>query len=144
MNRVLLLYVPQRSRTEDYRRQKVKSLQVQANPRYGAAGSVEAVKRGNEIYHVCTSFYFLDRSAAGKEVKRMKKQDKRQMENLREELRAYHDAGVFLWLDGRPSTPKKIAKACFMCETSSYMRDYIQNEKNEITDIAFDIIKQQK
>ena len=109
-----------------------------------SAGSVEAVKRGNEIYHVCTSFYFLDRSAAGKEVKRMKKQDKRQMENLREELRAYHDAGVFLWLDGRPSTPKKIAKACFMCETSSYMRDYIQNEKNEITDIAFDIIKQQK
>ena len=74
----------------------------------------------------------------------MKKQDKRQMENLREELRAYHDAGVSLWLDGRPSTPKKIAKACVMCETSSYMRDYIQNEDNEITDIAFDIIKQQK
>lgn len=73
----------------------------------------------------------------------MKKQDKKQMESLREELQTYHSAGVSLWLDGRPSTPKKIAKACCLREDSTYMRDYIQNEKNQITDIAFDFIKKQ-
>lgn len=72
----------------------------------------------------------------------MKKQNKKQMESLKEELKAYHDAGVTLWLDGHPSSPKEIAKACCLRENFSYMRDYIQNEQNEITDIAFDSVKE--
>ena len=44
-------------------------------------------------------------------------------------------------LDGKESDPKSIAKACMIEEEASYMRDYIQNEKNEVIGIEFNRVK---
>ena len=41
---------------------------------------------------------------------------------LKKELRDYQEAGVTLWLDGHPSTPKKIVKAHKLAENGVYMR----------------------
>lgn len=60
---------------------------------------------------------------------------------LKKELESYQEAGVALWLDGRPSTPKKIAKAHKIAEDGVYMRDYVEDEKGEIKGIKFDFIK---
>lgn len=63
---------------------------------------------------------------------------------LRRELESYQEAGVTLWLDGRPSTPKKIAKAHKIAEDGVYMRDYVENEKGEIEKIKFDFVEIRK
>ncbi|WP_417030148.1 hypothetical protein, partial [Blautia hydrogenotrophica] len=57
---------------------------------------------------------------------------------LKKELRDYQEAGVTLWLDGHPSTPKKIVKAHKLAENGVYMRDYVENEKGEIAKLKFD------
>lgn len=67
---------------------------------------------------------------------------KRQEEQLRlyRELDFYDNAGIRLWLEGVESTPEEIARACCAGEGKSYMRDYIRNAREEVTDIAFDPI----
>ena len=60
---------------------------------------------------------------------------------LKKELKSYQEAGVALWLDGQPSTPKKIAKAHKIAEDGVYMRDYVEDEKGERKGIKFDFIK---
>ena len=59
---------------------------------------------------------------------------------LYSELSYYDGAGIQLWLDGVPSTPEEIARACCAREGNSYMRDYIRNASDKVTDIAFDCI----
>ena len=63
---------------------------------------------------------------------------------LKKELRDYQEAGVTLWLDGYPSTPKKIVKAHKLAENGVYMRDYVENEKGEIAKLKFDFVKTKK
>ncbi|CCX58209.1 hypothetical protein [Blautia hydrogenotrophica] len=63
---------------------------------------------------------------------------------LKKELRDYQEAGVTLWLDGHPSTPKKIVKAHKLAENGVYMRDYVENEKGEIAKLKFDFVKTKK
>ena len=63
---------------------------------------------------------------------------------LKKELRDYQEAGVTLWLDGHPSTPKKIVKAHKLAENGVYMRDYVENEKGEIAKVKFDFVKTKK
>ena len=63
---------------------------------------------------------------------------------LKKELRDYQEAGVTLWLDGHPSTPKKIVKAHKLAENGVYMRDYVENEKGEIAKLKFDFVKPKK
>lgn len=65
---------------------------------------------------------------------------KRQEEQskLCRELDFYDHAGIKLWLAGIQSTPEEIARACCAGEGKSYMRDYIRNAREEVTDIAFD------
>lgn len=70
-----------------------------------------------------------------KSLKKTKKSD------LREELQDYNRKGYDLWLDGIPSTPKAIAKACCLAEEGSYMRDYIADERGNIRQIRFDFVK---
>lgn len=41
-------------------------------------------------------------------------------------------------LNGKKSDPKSIVHACMVEEESSYMRDYIQDENNEVIGIGFD------
>ena len=63
---------------------------------------------------------------------------------LKKELRDYQEAGVTLWLDGHPSTPKKIVKAHKLAENGVYMRDYVENETGEIAKLKFDFVKTKK
>lgn len=73
----------------------------------------------------------------------MKKKCKKQKQNLRKELDLYANAGIDLWLDGNPSTPKKIEKAHRVSEEGTYMRDYVQDSQGHLTRIGFDSIKKQ-
>lgn len=59
---------------------------------------------------------------------------------LCKELQGYCREGIRLWLNGRPSNPRQIARACSTGEECDYMRDYIRNEKDEIVGIGFDRI----
>ena len=62
---------------------------------------------------------------------------------LYKELRLYRLSGIQLWLEGLPSTPEEITKACYTMEGKNYMRDYIRNTKEEVTDIAFDLVEKE-
>lgn len=73
----------------------------------------------------------------GEEIK--KKKTRR--ENLYQELKEYEKAGISLWLNGLPSTPKEIARACSIGEECRYMRDYIRDEEEEVLGIGFDKVQ---
>ncbi len=59
------------------------------------------------------------------------------MKPLIEELEVYREDGTSLYLDGLPSTPKVIARACMLAEGFSYMRAYTKDEKGRITKVSF-------
>ena len=59
------------------------------------------------------------------------------------ELELYRENGVSLYLDGAPSTPKKIAKACQIAENGVYMRDYTEDEDGHIACVSFDLIRKE-
>ena len=63
------------------------------------------------------------------------------MKPLKKELELYREQGVSLYLDGVPSTPKSIAKACQIAEGGVYMRDYTEDEKGKIACVSFDFIQ---
>lgn len=58
---------------------------------------------------------------------------------LYRELTAYQEAGISLWLNGKPSNSYRIASS--VREKNDYMRDYYMNHKNEICGIGFDRIR---
>ena len=80
----------------------------------------------------------------GREVdkKETSKKSSRKADPLCRELQTYYREGIRLWLNGRPSNPRQIARACAAGEECSYMRDYIRNENDEIIGIAFDHVSQ--
>lgn len=59
--------------------------------------------------------------------------------NLYKELNEYQQAGISLWLNGRPSTSFGIAS--YVREETDYMRDYHMNQANEVCGIGFDRIR---
>ena len=61
---------------------------------------------------------------------------------LERELTEYRSQGISLYLDGEPSTPKNIAKACQIAEDVGYMRDYMEDEKGRIARVDFDFIRE--
>lgn len=61
---------------------------------------------------------------------------------LEKELKEYRSQGISLYLDGKPSTPKNIAKACQIAEDGGYMRDYVEDEKGRIARVDFDFIRE--
>lgn len=65
---------------------------------------------------------------------------KKQRQQLRRELEAYREAGLKLWLNGRPSGPDKIAEQCIISEANEYMRDFVRDEQEQIIGIGFDFI----
>ena len=74
----------------------------------------------------------------------MRKKDKNQKAVLRKELASYAKAGIDLWIDGSPNTPKKIEKAiCIAEEGTTYMRDYVLDEDGRLVRVAFDAVKQE-
>ena len=54
---------------------------------------------------------------------------KKSLKPLKDELKDYRKQGVRLFLNGNPSTPKCIAKACMIAEDGGYMRDYTAIQK---------------
>ena len=66
---------------------------------------------------------------------------KKSAKPLRRELELYREKGISLYLDGSPSTPKKIAKACQIAENGGYMRDYTEDEEGHIACVSFDFIR---
>ena len=61
---------------------------------------------------------------------------------LKDELKDYRKQGIRLFLNGDPSTPKDIAKACMIAEHGGYMRDYTEDENGKIAKVNFDFIKE--
>lgn len=54
------------------------------------------------------------------------------------ELEGAENRGIPLKLNGYPSSPMQIAKACMLREEGCYMRDYLSDEKGNIHEIRFD------
>ncbi len=73
----------------------------------------------------------------------MRKKCKNQKAVLRKELASYADAGIALWIDGSPNTPRKIEKAIRIAENGTYMRDYVVDEEGRLVRIAFDAVRQE-
>ncbi|MBN2948364.1 MAG: hypothetical protein JTJ20_14185 [Blautia sp.] len=67
---------------------------------------------------------------------------RKSMKPLREELKLYQKSGIQLFMDGEPSTPKDIAKACLIAEGGGYMRDYTEDESGRIARVDFDRISE--
>lgn len=63
---------------------------------------------------------------------------------LEQELKGYRSQGISLYLNGQPSTPKSIAKACQIAETGGYMRDYVADEKGRIARVDFEFVKEDR
>lgn len=63
------------------------------------------------------------------------------MKPLKKELQGYKERGIALYLNGVPSDPKTIAKACAAAEGCGYMRDYTEDEYGRIAKVSFDYIK---
>ena len=59
--------------------------------------------------------------------------------SLYKELDEYQNAGLSLWLNGKPSTSYGIAN--YVREESDYMRDYRFDQNNEVCGIGFDRIR---
>mgnify|MGYP003235043954 FL=1 len=60
---------------------------------------------------------------------------------LGRELETYQTEGIPLWLNGKPSTPEEIVRACMIEEEGTYMRDYVQNERGKVERLEFDLKK---
>ena len=70
----------------------------------------------------------------------MSQDPKKGMKPLKRELKAYRESGIALFLNGEPSTPKSIARACTVAEGGGYMRDYTEDEEGHIAKVNFDFV----
>lgn len=71
------------------------------------------------------------------------KKKKKAAKPLKKELECYLEQGIPLYLDGEPSTPRSIAKACQIADGGVYMRDYAEDEKGRIARVSFDFVKEE-
>lgn len=58
------------------------------------------------------------------------------------ELEGYAKGGITICLNGIPSSPYEVARACTIEEENTYMRDYISNERGKVERVNFDRIRQ--
>ena len=58
-------------------------------------------------------------------------------QELYAELEKYEKAGVQLKLNSRPASPMQVVNAYMVKEESSYMRDYVCDEKGLVRELAF-------
>lgn len=79
----------------------------------------------------------------GQDTSNISQVKKKSAKSIRRELESYRDKGIELYLDGIPSTPKKIAKACQIAENGVYMRDYTEDEDGHIACVSFDLIRKE-
>ena len=67
---------------------------------------------------------------------------KKAIKPLKKELKVYQKNGIQLFMDGKLSTPKDIAKACLIAEGGGYMRDCTEDESGRIARVDFDRISE--
>ena len=79
----------------------------------------------------------------GRDTPNISQEKKKSAKPLRRELELYRENGVSLYLNGAPSTPKKIAKACQIAEKGVYMRDYTEDKDGHIACVSFDLIRKE-
>lgn len=79
----------------------------------------------------------------GRDTPNISQEKKKSAKPLRRELELYRENGVSIYLNGAPSTPKKIAKACQIAENGVYMRDYTEDEDGHIACVSFDLIRKE-
>ena len=69
---------------------------------------------------------------------------KKSAASLRRELQDYENQGTHLYLNNRPSSADEIVHACLLAEPSGYMRDFIGDDAEHITEIHFIRIPRQE
>lgn len=57
--------------------------------------------------------------------------------SLMRELQSYEKQGTQLYLNEKPSRAAEIADACLLAERCAYMRDFISDDAERITEIHF-------
>ena len=58
-------------------------------------------------------------------------------QRFKEKLEQARLSGVELFLEGEPTTPEIIVKKC-VCEDSSYMADYVLDDKGVLKELRYD------
>lgn len=64
------------------------------------------------------------------------------MDALESILRTMERQGVGLYLNGRRSGARDIARRCRVCEKRIYMPDYVMDEEGRLTEIRYDEVKE--
>ena len=59
---------------------------------------------------------------------------------LEGELAQYEELGITLYLEGKPSDARSIAKACQIADGGGYMRDYTEDGQGHIARVDFDFV----
>ena len=70
-------------------------------------------------------------------IEKEKKQYRKGAGSLMKELHSYERQGTHLYLEDRPSRAEEIVSACMVAEQSDYMRDFVGDEQDHITEIHF-------
>ncbi|MDO4518875.1 MAG: hypothetical protein Q4B47_01050 [Eubacteriales bacterium] len=68
------------------------------------------------------------------------KQKSKIRKRIKKELESYREQNVDLFLNGHPSSPSDIAKACQLAEGGVYMRDYTEDQQGKIVCVNFDFV----
>lgn len=58
-------------------------------------------------------------------------------QRLKEKLESVQQAGVYLFLEGKPATPETIARQC-VCEDMPYMADYVLDSAGNLKELRYD------
>ena len=54
-----------------------------------------------------------------------------------QELTDYEQKNITLKINGLPASPMQIVQAHTLCETQTYMRDYVLNDKGDVKELWF-------
>ena len=68
---------------------------------------------------------------------RTNKKSNSRAHTLLRELRHYEREGTHLYLGNVPSDAQEIVRACILAEDSEYMRDFVSDNEDRITEIHF-------
>lgn len=80
----------------------------------------------------------------GKEGNALGEYKDRRFQSLFTELSDYERKGVSMQINGLPASPMQIVQAHIMREESSYMRDYVLNDKGDLKELGFNDVKTDK
>lgn len=62
-------------------------------------------------------------------------------QDLFQELLQYERRGVTMAMDGEPASPMQIVTAHMLRENKDYMRDYVWNDKGDLKELCFYMLK---